>query len=108
MSLIERIGATCCRRALIVVVAAVAAALVTGIYIVDHFRIDTNSERLVSQNTDWRQREIHYDKLFPQQNNLILVVVDGATPERAEYGAAALTERLERHRDLLPLVRRPD
>jgi len=108
MSLIERIVATCCRRALIVVVAAVAAALVTGIYIVDHFRIDTNSERLVSQNTDWHQREIHYDKLFPQQNNLILVVVDGATPERAEYGAAALTERLERHRYLLPLVRRPD
>lgn len=91
-----------------VVVVAVAVALGAGFYTSGHFRIDTNSERLVSQNTDWRQREIHFDRLFPQRNNLILVVVDGVTPERAEYGAAALTERLLHHRDLLALVRRPD
>jgi hopanoid biosynthesis associated RND transporter like protein HpnN len=108
MSLIERIVAMCCRAALLVAVVAIAVALAAGFYTSQHFRIDTNSERLVSQNTDWRQREIHFDRLFPQRNNLILVVVDGVTPERAEYGAAALTERLLHHPDLLPLVRRPD
>ena len=108
MSLIERVVAKCCRAAGIVVVLAFAAALAAGFYTSGHFRIDTNSERLVSQNTEWRQREIHFDRLFPQRNNLSLVVVDGTTPERAEYGASALTERLTHHSDLLPLVRRPD
>jgi hopanoid biosynthesis associated RND transporter like protein HpnN len=108
MSLIERIVAKCCRAAVLVVIVALAAALAAGLYTSRHFRIDTNSERLVSQKTEWRQREIHFDRLFPQRNNLILVVVDGVTPERAEYGAAALTERLLHHRDLLPIVRRPD
>ncbi len=108
MSLVERVVAKCCRAASVVVVVAFAAALAAGLYTARHFRIDTNSERLVSQNTDWRQREIHFDRLFPQRNNLILVVVDCATPERAEYGAASLTERLLQNHDLLPLVRRPD
>jgi hopanoid biosynthesis associated RND transporter like protein HpnN len=108
MKLIERIVALCCRHAVFVVLAAIALALAAGYYTATNFNIDTNSEKLVSANTDWRQREIKYDRLFPQQNNLILVVVDGATPERAEYGAAALAAGLAQHKDLLPSVRRPD
>jgi hopanoid biosynthesis associated RND transporter like protein HpnN len=108
MSLIERIVAACCRHAVFVVFAALGLALIAGFYTARNFNIDTNSEKLVSANTDWRQREIKYDQLFPQQNNLILVVVDGATPERAEYGAAVLAARLSQHKDLLPNVRRPD
>ncbi len=108
MKLTERIVALCCRHAVFVVMAAIGLALVAGYYTATNFKIDTNSEKLVSANTDWRQREIKYDRLFPQQNNLILVVIDGATPERAEFGAAALAERLSKHKDLLPNVRRPD
>ena len=50
--------------------------------------MDTDSTKLISPNVDWRQREIHFDALFPQQVNLILIVVDGATPELAEAGTA--------------------
>jgi hopanoid biosynthesis associated RND transporter like protein HpnN len=105
---IERLVAACCRHAILVVLAAIVLALGAGFYTAANFNIDTNSEKLVSAKTDWRQREIKYDRLFPQQNNLILVVVDGTTPERAEYGAAALAARLSQHKDLLTSVRRPD
>lgn len=108
MHWIERLVAASCRRASLVVLVALVATLAMGLYTATHFRIDTNSERLVSQNTDWRQREIHYDRLFPQQNNLILVVIDGATPERAQYAVDALAARLSAHKDLLPRVHRPD
>ncbi|MEI9888395.1 MAG: hypothetical protein WDN08_18215 [Rhizomicrobium sp.] len=46
--------------------------------------MDTDSTKLISPKVEWRQREIHFDSLFPQQVNLILIVVDGETPELAE------------------------
>ncbi len=108
MSLIASIVAFCCRRPVWIVVIALFAAAIASLYTTAHFQIDTNSENLVSSQTNWRQRDIHFDKLFPQNNNLILVVVDGATAERAEYGAAKLADALTANRALFSAVRRPD
>ena len=49
-----------------------------------------------------------FDALFPQQTNLILVVIDGATPELAEAAAASLSAKLAADPKLFPSVRRPD
>jgi hopanoid biosynthesis associated RND transporter like protein HpnN len=108
MHSIERIVAACCRHALVVVVAAILAAVATELYTASHFRINTDTEKLVSASTDWRERNIRFDHFFPQQNNLLLIVIDGVTPERAEYGAARLSERLAARNDLFRNVRRPD
>ena len=108
MAAIERVVAFCIRYAGVVVLASFVAALAAGIYAVTHFQLDTNSERLVSPKTHWRRREIHFDKLFPQQNNLILVVIDGPTPERAERAAAQLTAKLATNKALFLHVRRPN
>jgi hopanoid biosynthesis associated RND transporter like protein HpnN len=108
MSLIASIVAFCCRRPRAIVLLSLVAAAVAGFYTSLHFSIDTNSEHLVSNQTNWRQREIHFDKLFPQNDNLILVVVDGTTAERAEYGAAKLSAALAGNTRLFSSVRRPD
>ena len=108
MPAIERIVALCCRHAGLVVLVSLLASLAASVYTATHFQLDTNSERLVSAKTHWRRREIHFDKLFPQQNNLILVVIDGATPELAQRGASALTEKLAGLKSLFPEVRRPN
>ena len=108
MSLIAPIVAFCCRRPVWIVVLALFAAAIAGFYTAAHFQIDTNSENLVSSQTNWRQREIRFDKLFPQNNNLILVVVDGATAERAEYGAAKLADALAANKTQFSAVRRPN
>ncbi len=108
MPIIERIVDQCASNARLIVSIFLLAAVVAAVYTTVHFQIDTNSEHLVSSKTHWRRRELHFDKLFPQQNNLALVVIDGATPERAEAAAAALTNKLSARKDLFPVVRRPD
>ncbi len=108
MSLIERIVAVCCRvpRATVVLFLALGAAGL--LYTAANFNMDTDSSKLISAKVEWRQREIHFDKLFPQQVNLILIVVDGATPELAEAGTAALSDALRGQTKAFTSVRRPD
>jgi uncharacterized protein len=108
MSLTERIVAVCCRAPRVVVALFLALGLAGGMYTALNFNMDTDSTKLISPKVDWRQREIHFDSLFPQQVNLILVVVDGQTPELAEAGTAALTEALRGQTKVFAHVRRPD
>src|SRR5581483_10571078 len=108
MPVIERIVTFCCRHALLTVAAALALTLATGWFTASHFAMNTNSENLISADVAWRQREIRFDALFPQQSNLILVVIDGATPELAEAAAASLSDKLKADPKLFPSVRRPD
>ena len=76
-----------------------------GFYVARHFEMDSRSENLISERVPWRQSELQFDRAFPQRNNLTLVVIDGATPERAEQAAAALRSALLKHPDLFPVVR---
>jgi hopanoid biosynthesis associated RND transporter like protein HpnN len=108
MTIIEKIVASCCRHAALIIVVGVFAALAALWYTANHFAMDTNSETLISRNLPWRQKEARFDKLFPQRNNLILVVIDGATMERAQGAANALAAKLAKNSTLFPAVRRPD
>ena len=105
---IERIVAFCCRWPALVTLAFLLLAAAAGSFTSTHFAMNTDSAKLISADVGWRQREIHFDQLFPQQSNLILVVIDGKTPELAEAGAAGLTARLLQDKKLFPDVRRPD
>src|ERR1700728_2489653 len=108
MPLIERIVSFCSRNAVLTVLAALALSLCAGLYTQTHFAMNTDSEKLISADVGWRQREIKFDTLFPQQSNLILVVIDGLTPELAEAGAASRSAKLSTRPRLFPSVRRPD
>ncbi|MCR0984819.1 hopanoid transporter HpnN [Roseomonas populi] len=77
-------------------------------YAARHFAMTTDTAELISTDLVWRQREIAYDKAFPQQEDLIVAVVDGATPEIAEGAAARLAEALAAQPDRFRSVRRPD
>jgi hopanoid biosynthesis associated RND transporter like protein HpnN len=106
--LIERIVAFCCRWPALVTLASLLLAAAAGYFTSTHFAMNTDSAKLISADVGWRKREIRFDRLFPQQSNLILVVIDGKTPELAEAGAADLTARLLQDKKLFPIVRRPD
>ena len=108
MSWVERIVWACTRTPTLVVALFIGAAALGGAYTVRNFNMDTDSTKLISPKVDWRVREEHFDKLFPQQVNLILVVVDGRTPELAEAATAALTQKLAAQGKLFSVVRRPD
>ena len=108
MPIIERIVNVCCRNAALTVAAALALTVAAGWFTQSRFAMNTDSAKLISADVPWRQREIKFDALFPQQSNLILVVIDGQTPELAEAAAASLSAKLTSQPRLFPAVRRPD
>lgn len=106
--LVARIVAVSSRLAGLVVVAMLAAAGAAGYYVSGHFAMNSQTQNLISPETSWRKREAIYDKAFPQQTNVIVAVVDGVTPERAEEAASALADALAPQKTLFQWVRRPD
>ena len=98
----------CCRFAWLIVAAFVGLAGVAAHYAVTHFALTTDSSQLISTRLAWRQRELAIDKAFPQRTDLIVVVVDGASPEQAEAAAAALADALKTRSAVFQFVHRPD
>lgn len=91
------------RTSILVVVVLIAA--LSGVYVARHFEIDSRSENLISASIPWRQRQIEFDRAFPQRDNLTLVVISGSTPERAEQAAVALKSALLKRPDVFRAVR---
>ena len=90
-----------------VIVAGVIAAVISGIYAERHFAINTDVNTLISQNLPWRQREIAFEKAFPQHLQSILTVVDAPTPELATQATAALVAKLSANKDRFQSVTQP-
>jgi len=80
----------------------------SGWYAANHLEINTNTDDFIDAKVGWRQDEIAYDKAFPDQDNQIIVVIDGTTPERAQEAVDALDARLQGHPDLFKAVVEPD
>ncbi|EJW13292.1 protein export membrane protein, SecD/SecF family, putative [Rhodovulum sp. PH10] len=97
VSAIVRTVRFCIRHARIVIGAYALIAVVCGVFAATNFAIDTDVNKLISQNLDWRQREIAFEKAFPGRFDSILVVVDAPSPEFASLAADALTERLRQN-----------
>ena len=96
------------RFALAVVLLALLISLALGWYVMGHFKINTDINQLISADLGWRVREIAIDKGFPQKADLMVVVVDGDTPDAAEAAAEALTLKLRAMPDRFSQVVRPD
>lgn len=98
---------TCTRHAWFTLIVGIILAVISGIYAQKHFAISTDVAQLISPNLDWRQREIAYEKAFPGHHELILAVVEAATPELAQQAAVALEKKLAPQTDKFRWVRRP-
>jgi predicted RND superfamily exporter protein len=100
---VERVVGVCARYAGYILLGVLVLGVAAGYYTVTHFKMNTDTESLISSDTAWRKREIAHNKAFPQQTNLIAIVVDGVTPERAEEAASSLTAALATNPKLFPL-----
>ncbi|HUD53155.1 MMPL family transporter [Parvibaculum sp.] len=107
-SSIRRIVAFCVRHAIAVTVSALLLGLAAGWFAAGHFAMNSNTADLISDEVGWRKQQARFEAQFPRPDNLILAVIDGATPERAEEAAASLASALARDPALFPSVRRPD
>src|ERR1700730_17661866 len=102
------IVAACIRFPWIVLSLAILVTIASGYYTATHFAINPNTNEFFSEKLRWRQNLIALEKAFPQRDDQIVVVIDGATPELAEAAAQSLTDKLQHRPDLYQSVVRPD
>jgi hopanoid biosynthesis associated RND transporter like protein HpnN len=97
----------CERRAALVLAAAVLLAILSVVYVVHAFRMDTDTANMISPDLPWRKQVAHFNDLFPQNTGLLVIVIDGKTPDAAEDATAALFAKLKDRGDLFTAARRP-
>jgi hopanoid biosynthesis associated RND transporter like protein HpnN len=107
-SFLARIVELARRRAGTIAVAILLLTVGAGFYTVGHLTIDTEIDHMLPSGLDWRQDERALDKAFPQNNHLLVVVIDGQTGDLADRAARELAERMRLRPDLFTFVRRPD
>lgn len=92
-AIVKTVGA-CTLHPWPVIVASLLLGVVCAFYTVTRFEISTDISRLISSDLPWRQRELAFDKAFPERDDMILVVVDAPTPELSTQATRALTQKL--------------
>ena len=102
------LAGTACRRPARTLLAAGLAALLSLAVVVDGFSLDSDVTRLFAQDLPWRQTERDMAEAFPQREDLIAIVVDGATADVADRAAGRLAAALAARTDLFAAVSRPD
>ena len=92
----------------LVLVAVFALAFFAMRYTVDNLSMNTDTEDMLSEELIWRKLDQEYERLFPQYDNNILIVVEAATPDQARDAAALLYERLQPEQALFEFVFYPN
>ncbi len=78
------------RNALAIALAGLLLSLGGGFYAATHLTIDTDIEHMLPTGLAWRQNEIALDRAFPQNDSLLVIVIDGQTGDLAERAAREL------------------
>lgn len=97
----------CTRYAWLTIISGLILATAAAIYSAQHFAISTDINKLISPDLPWRQREINFEKAFPGRNDMIIAVVEAATPELAREAAQALENKLIPQKDKFLSVQMP-
>jgi len=108
IALVTRLVQASYRHAIALSILILAGVAVIGYLAARHIGIDTETDRLFSPNLPWRRAAAELDRAFPQNAELLAVVIDGTTPDQAEDAAAILARRLAANPDLFQDVRQPD
>src|SRR5579862_1720006 len=95
------------RYALAVTAIYLVLAVIGALYTANHISIDTDLDKLISRDVPWRQQQHALDEAFPQNSDLLAIVIDGATPDQTSDATAALAERLAQRPDLFTSIRIP-
>ncbi|MFA6124024.1 MMPL family transporter [Sphingomonas sp.] len=105
---IQQLVALGVRRPFMVLGLCLALVLGAALYAAGHFAMTTDTAALISPKIAWRQNEKAVETAFPQLSDVLLVVVDGKTPELAEAATAKLSAALAEDTRHFRTVQRPD
>jgi uncharacterized protein len=94
-SLTTAIVRFCTRFPWPIIVLALAGAAGSTVYSARHFAINTDVNKLISDDLGWRQREAVFAKAFSTHFGSTLVVVDAPSPEYVYRAGTELAARLK-------------
>ncbi|HVC55664.1 MAG TPA: MMPL family transporter [Stellaceae bacterium] len=107
-AIVVRIVGFAGRNAAAVALAGLVLSLAGGFYAARHLTVDTDLDHMLPTDVGWRRDEIALDQAFPQNNNLLVLVIDGRTSDLADRAARALADRMQAEPRLFTYVRQPD
>jgi len=107
-SLLASVVSLSARRATAVLLIGTVLAALSGWLAATRLSVTTDLATLFNPSLPWKQRESELRRLFPQHEDLLVAVVDAATPEAAEATAAGLAAALAADTAHFHFARRPD
>jgi hopanoid biosynthesis associated RND transporter like protein HpnN len=100
--------AACARHRLLVVFIALCLAAASVWATTTWLGVTTDTGGMFAASLDWKQRSDMLARLFPQNDDLIVAVVNARTPEQADETSASLAAAVDADRVHFESVRRPD
>lgn len=105
--LIGRLNAACARRApLVVVLFALLCAGCVALSIT-RLSVTTDTGKMFASSLPWKQRTDEMNRLFPQDDNQLVAIIDSQIPEQGRATARALAAELSKDHDHFELVSLP-
>ena len=105
--LIARLVTLSIRRPGWIIVLSLLLAVLSGYYVVHHFKISTDISQLIETEPDWAARGNAIDAAFPQRGSTVLVVVEAQAPEFADAAANELATALAKNTQHFTTVSQP-
>jgi hopanoid biosynthesis associated RND transporter like protein HpnN len=105
---VERSVAWAIAHAKLVIALSLALTVAAAFYAAHTLKMDTDTARMISADLPWKQEMAKINTAFPQNVGLLVVMIDGRTPDAAEDAAAALFAKMTERSDLFDTVRRAD
>ena len=107
-SLLPPLVATCARHRLMVIGLALALGAASLWATSTWLGVTTDTGGMFANSLSWKQRSDALGRLFPQNSDLIVAVIDARIPEEADATAAALQQALSADKAHFRSIRRPD
>ena len=106
--MLSRFALASARHAVPVLLGGLLLAVLCTWLAVTRLGVTTNIDTLFAASLPWKQREYELKRLFPQNNDMLVAVIEGDTPEAADATAAGLERALRANPAQFLTVRRPD
>jgi hopanoid biosynthesis associated RND transporter like protein HpnN len=106
--LLPPLVAACSRHRLLVIFMALILATASGLAAKTWLGVTTDTGGMFASTLPWKQRSDALARLFPQNDDLTVAVIDARIPEEADATAAALQAALAGESAHFKSIRRPD
>ncbi len=78
------------RRPALTLALLIPATIAAAVYVATHIAVNSDMSDMIGEDVPYKETFDQFNRQFPLQDNVILVVIDGASPEYAQTAATEL------------------